>query len=188
MISAHSLARLPCVEVRVRPVDRHGRCMSNSLLRDVAVHVERNSDRQVGPNQLANAPRHLAVHVRVLLRHSRAVVRQQHAVPRTVFSQHVDHFAHDPVERVFSDRADRTGARVNERHTLESEFAGRLQEPCRGGFRASELIHDLLTPQDALRLEAGVVGRYRRKTCSFRAICRELRISCLALPDLAEKP
>ena len=104
------------------------------------MHVERNSDRQVGPNQLTHTSRHLAVHVRELLRHRRAVIRQKHAVPRTVFSQHVDHLANDAVKRVLRDGAYWAGARVNERHTLEAKFPGRLQEPRRGCFRASELI------------------------------------------------
>ena len=77
--------------------------------------------------------------------------------------QHVDHLADDAIERVLRNRAYGPRSGVDEGHALETQVAGRLQEPLRCGFRTTELVNDLLAPQDAFSLETCVIGRDRRE-------------------------
>ncbi len=149
--------------MRVRAPDHRDVGHLDESFRDVAVHVERAGDRDVGPDDGPDLLGERGIHVGMVLGDRRPVIGDEHAVPRTMVAEHPEHLGGQPVVGVVRDRRERPGLRPHQRYGFEAQVARSLQVARDGVERAVEPIDDLLAAQDVRGLELGVIGRHPRE-------------------------
>ena len=128
------------------------------LVRDVGVQVQRDTDRQIGPNDCAQPAQQFALAVVAVLGYHGAVHAQQHRIERALSAQRRLEFSYDGVEGLARNFAGWRGVGRDRMHQFPAVALSGVQKGSHLGSRAAVIACDFRTTEQAARGVGQQVG------------------------------